>query len=158
MAIKEYLAIDPTTNLVVLLTSCEEADVATLYPTLTMIETPPTQSHVRKPYPGMLYSRGVFWSQPGINESSAFKASSVTRWGFRRLFTNEELVKADNFALDISLPVTDRAQLNTFTISMGLNAVVGLSDALTADYVGALVVAGYLTEERKTAILAGTAP
>lgn len=160
MAIKDYIAIDPATNLVVLLTSCEEADVAALYPSYTIVEAAVGQANVRKAFPGMLYAGGEFWIAKNANLGATgfIKNQHLTKLEFRRLFTNDELVKSDNFEADLSLPPEARAQLKTLTTSLALSTTINLEDPLTVLGLSFLVSIGYLSESRKTAILAGEAP
>ena len=158
MAIKEYYAIDPVTNLVVLVTSCEEADAAALYPNYTLIEVQPLSPGVRKYAPGALYLNGKFWYDPTVMGTTAPAARRWTRLEFRRLFTNDELVRLDNYESDELLPIEAKKQLTTFTIHLSYSTEVILTDPLIALGMGFLVGIGYLSEDRKTAILNGDAP
>lgn len=158
MAIKEYYALDPVTNLVVLTTSCKEADVAALYPNYTMVVADAPGPGARRYGPGALYMNGKFWYDASGGGLTVPTAKRWTRLEFRRLFTNDELMKLDNYETDELLPNAAKKQLKTLTTHLSYSTEVVLSDPLIETGMDFLVGIGYLTEDRKTAILRGTAP
>lgn len=151
MALKEYAAVNPQTNLVVLITQCEETEVGTLFPNYTMVELD-TPAGYRKPLPGMLYFSQQFWVPISAGVPGATGYTKIT---FRRLFTETELVKIDNFTLDPGLTTDQKNLLNTLTINLYGSLVINLTAKETIEWLDQLVAINYLTEERKLQVLAG---
>ena len=158
MTVKDYVILDPATNLVKLTASCDEADVATFYPGLTVIEAPDLPPGTsRRIAPGMLYAHGVFWMSIK-QQPNAVGQGSISRLGFRLLFTNEELLSLDAFEADTTLAQESKAQLRTIMANLSAAPIINLADPLIAAGLDFIASIGYIAADRKAVILAGSAP
>ncbi|MEI7954410.1 MAG: hypothetical protein WCJ66_04505 [Verrucomicrobiota bacterium] len=157
MTLKDYVILDPATNLVKLTTSCDDVDVANLYPNLTVVEAPDTAHGNRRVTPGMLYARGAFWMSIK-QQPNAIGQGAISKLGFRLLFTNEELVRMDAFEADTTLTPENKAQLRTLMANVSAAAIINLSDPLIATGLEFIASIGYIAPDRKAMILSGATP
>ena len=151
MAIKNYAVINTVNQLVILTTTCEEADVSTLYPGFTVVEQPLPVPGVRPIAPGMLYANGNFWM--GLNTvSGRSDGQSLSKLAFRQLFGNDELLKIDNFRTDASLSPENLAQLNTMDSWLLASFYIDKNSALVQQLLNLWVSVGYITEAKKASL------
>lgn len=128
----------------------DDAFIAANYPGSPRIDT-------LNPVPGIgwLYASGTFTAPAS---SVPVPVTSFTRFGFRALFTLQELIGVDNYASNTGLNSTQMETLNTITKNFDAAETIDLSDPATQYGVNYLVSCGLLTQARATTILAGLAP
>lgn len=148
MAVKDFIVIDKTTNLVTQLVSCEEADVNTLYPNALVV---PQGTDFRASI-GFLYQGDKFWMP--IQPRPTGTTSMYSKLGFRRLLTTAELNKLDGFEYDAALTAEQKAKLRTNMVNFDSLQSFTLNDDIIVALMDNLFEIGYLTTERVAEIRA----
>ena len=151
MAIKNYAVINTVNQLVILTTTCEEADVSTLYPGFTVVEQPEPLLGTRPVAPGMLYLNNDFWVNIN-NVAGRPDVNALSKLAFRQLFGNDELLKIDNFRTDASLSPENLAQLNTMDSWLSASFYIDKNSAVVQQLLNLWVSVGYITEAKKASL------